>query len=78
MSEKDTGGPAFPDPGRAQSVKQREILGNQGMSLRDWFAGMAMQAMMTQTEPSLRMASRNAIAIVAYEVANTMIQERSK
>ena len=36
--DKNNGGPAFPDPGRAQSQKQREALGNEGMTLRDYFA----------------------------------------
>lgn len=32
---------AFPDPGRAQSEKQREKLTEKGMSLRDYFAAKA-------------------------------------
>ncbi len=39
----NTGGPAFPDPGRAQSAKQREVLTDTGMTLRDYFAAKAMQ-----------------------------------
>lgn len=40
------GGPAFPDPGRAQSAKQREVLTGTGMTLRDYFAAKAMQGML--------------------------------
>lgn len=43
MSNINNGGPAFPDPGRAQSAKQREVLTDTGMTLRDYFAIRAFQ-----------------------------------
>ncbi|NLZ11092.1 MAG: hypothetical protein GX086_07150 [Alcaligenaceae bacterium] len=42
------GGPAFPDPGRGQSAKQRDLIGNPGMSLRDYFAAKAMQGLLSK------------------------------
>lgn len=36
-----TGGAAFPDPGRAQSAKQREKLPNTGMTMLDYFIANA-------------------------------------
>lgn len=75
----DDGGPAFctrqfgqPDP-------------HPGMSLRDWFAGMAMQALIvaTATDPELKRASEEArlqppecFAIAAYKTADAMIAKK--
>lgn len=46
MTIRDDGGPAFPTLKLAQSSEGRLLTYNEnaGMSLRDWFAGMAMQA----------------------------------
>lgn len=38
---KTNGGAAFPDPGRAQSAKQREKLTETGMTLQDYFVAHA-------------------------------------
>jgi len=65
MSSKD-GGAAFPLGGSA--VRGR----NEGMSLRDWFAGMAMQALIQREGDYARTASR------AYEIADDMLNEREK
>lgn len=57
--KKDDGGIAFPIPGFTD-----------GMSLRDWFAGMALQGLkVTPYSPSL-------MAIVAYQLADAMIEAR--
>jgi hypothetical protein len=65
---KDTGGPAFPSThphGRKDCV-----------SLRDWFAGMAMQGLLAcpvQPQSGPDMYVRD-----AYTLADAMLKERSK
>ena len=69
---KDTGGPAFPtlaDNGHAMN--------QDGMSLRDWFAGKAMQGMIAcDTERSPEQVP--IIVKSAYVMADAMLKERSK
>lgn len=79
MDDKKTGGAAFPDPGRAQSAKQRETITETGMTLRDYFAGEALIGMLTQAaamnreSPPCELASK-----VAYRYADAMLLERAK
>ena len=61
---KDTGGPAFPS-----TYPNRD-----GMTLRDWFAGMAM----AQLCVAQNTATREQDAETAYTIADAMIAERSK
>ena len=66
-----TGGPAFPtlaDNGHAMN--------QDGMTLRDWFAGKAMQGLFAcpmQPQSGPEMYARD-----AYAVADAMLKERSK
>ena len=60
------GGPAFP----AQHFDLAD--GEHGMTLRDWLAGMAMQGLMDAAMPLAKIAEE------AYQMADAMIQERSK
>jgi hypothetical protein len=65
---KDTGGPAFP----STHPHGRE----EGMSLRDWFAGKAMQGLLAcpvQPQSGPDMYARD-----AYALADAMLKERSK
>ena len=67
---KDAGGWAFP----AQHFDLAEH--EHGMTMRDWFAGMAMQGMLAcpiQPQSGPDMYARD-----AYALADAMIQERSK
>ena len=49
MNTIDDGGPAFPcQPKNGQGYPCGEML--PGMSLRDWFAGMALQGLLTQRQ----------------------------
>jgi len=75
---KNTGGPAFPRDGRTPFLPQ------DGMTLRDHYAGQAMAALISGA-----LASRDAklverfgrvgtAAEVAYEYADAMIKERGK
>jgi hypothetical protein len=68
------GGPAFPvvcnDLSKYQLVEP-------GMSLRDWFAGMAMQAFLSEYGSDEKEEDQQ-IAEVVYKLADAMIAERNK
>ncbi len=63
MSKND-GGAAFP----------AEITGDPGMSLRDWFAGMALQGIMAHGTNNVKYPAADAIR--AFELADAMIARR--
>lgn len=77
------GGAAFPDPGRAQSAKQREKLTETGMTLRDYFAAKAMQAVLQGPPPTkIReedkgLTGAEFVAQKAYLMADAMLKARS-
>ena len=60
---KDTGGPAFP--------QQDDATGSDGMTLRDYFAAKAMQALITRISMSGGDQARK-----AYEIADAMLKAR--
>lgn len=72
----DNGGPAFPlDP---ETNRLREA---QGMSLRDYFAGQALMAMLSQPANAQNIAAyddTNTVARSAYGFADAMLHERAK
>ena len=76
---KPDGGPAFPTviknhvPGEPLKVKEDYY---PGMTLRDWFAGMAMMEMHTNVKRNND--STGHIALEAYTQADAMIAEREK
>lgn len=76
MSKKDTGGNAFPAISMSGSSGEYFPVTESGMSLRDWFAGMAMQGL-NAAEWTQDMKA-NTIASVAYDCADAMIAEREK
>lgn len=69
------GGPAFP-------ISEHGLQGYNGMSLRDWFAGLAMQAIIAKHPAEVVAGSMNEIdaptAKGAYEYADAMIAERKE
>ena len=73
---KLTGGPAFPtlaDNGHAMN--------QDGMDLRDYFAAKVVQGLWANATALAQMPAGSeaaAIASVAYEVADAMLEERSK
>ena len=73
MSQLDKSGPAFPVPCSGSEVKYFE-----GMTLRQWYAGMALQGMIGRVDAiySAGMARAEAIAEWAYEQADAMLQQR--
>lgn len=76
------GGPAFPEidksyrdcNGTAVEIRDYKVTG--GMSLRDWFAGKAMQAYVTS--PAWEGAKRDSIAKWAYNMADEMLKARGE
>lgn len=73
MIEKETGGPAFPVVVKCLDGST-EI--QAGMTLRDWFAGKALEGMLGG-EPGSHLVPPNA-AELAFEYADAMIAERAK
>jgi hypothetical protein len=87
MSAVKDGGPAFPragfwsDDGPCATDTQPQG----GMSLRDWFAGQALVAIIQVTSAGLHQPSKKhgcrvveAIALDAYEMADAMIAARGE
>jgi len=79
------GGPAFPihDSGYNPTKQKWEPLGATGMSLRDWFAGMAMQQFVDQRDHNIWASekfqeARSEIAAAAYNIADAMLAAREK
>lgn len=79
MSVKDNGGWAFPQPMFQHS--NGEVYGagswdnfNGGMTLRDWFAGQALNACLDYHGPHERVEA----AKTAYAVADAMLAESAK
>jgi hypothetical protein len=50
--------------------------GQQGMELRDWFAGLAMQGMLSENS-GVRYTTEE-LVYFSYEVADVMMKEREK
>lgn len=67
---KNTGGPAFPAPAGVQHITE------QGMTLRDYFAAKAMQALIYR--PESEYWTTEEIAIDAYSYADEMLKEREQ
>lgn len=73
---KDDGGPAFPRYGVKAGFSHTKPYYEDGMTLRDWFAG---QALCFITHPDMkRNALATDIAHSAYMIADAMLAERSK
>jgi fructose 1,6-bisphosphatase len=80
------GGPAFPREDYQGNGRPGEPLGQQGMSLRDYFAAAAMQGFMSG--PSMEVAEKVAraetidvqtlIVRSAYQIADAMLEERTR
>lgn len=63
-----TGGPAFPWDG----------MGDDGMTLRDYFAAKAMQGRLASFDMQLLADDLPALAESSYLIADAMLKERSK
>lgn len=74
------GGPAFPRPaskGINYLTGEEEAIVDpqQGMSLRDWFAGMALQCLVVDFDNSCDV---NDVACNAYFLADAMLRVRTR
>lgn len=70
MSEIDNGGPAFP-----VQVNGNPADINEGMSLRDWFAGQALTIVYMRFETSADPCPSD-LAMQAYFIADAMLEAR--
>lgn len=71
MSSSDTGGPAFPHGPTHQYGS------HPGMSLRQWYAGMAMQGLLaSETEENDKGYSE--LAEMAFKQADAMLEQEGK
>ena len=73
MSNKNTGGPAFPHDDRAQYAERS------GMTLRDYFAAKAMpvhMAALSTWDAGSQEAWQNEIARLSYATADAMLRAR--
>lgn len=75
---KETGGPAFPYSGVHHTEARNYIIDSHGMTLRDHFAGLAMQAWLTQIDPEEMEDMMERWAENSYEFADCMIRVRKK
>ena len=73
MTTKDDGGPAFPN-----ITPDMPIQGGPGMSIRDWFAGMAMQGIISCPGDLDGYYEEDVVATNAYKMADAMLRERAK
>jgi len=69
------GGPAFPRSGQPGVNGITEAEEQEGMRLRDWFAGMALQAIFARFDHTW---SVEHMAAQAYATADAMIAERER
>jgi len=88
MSTQNDGGPAFPGNVDTRLVfsdvgGEIEPVGHKGMSLRDWFAGQALQGLMSNyellkmlDEQAPKLPTRHVAAQHAYGFADAMLKER--
>lgn len=80
MSTINDGGPAFPRDGNVQA-HCKHVHSQSGMTLRDWFAGMALQGYLAGREnPTREMIPgdkhHHAVAMACYRYADAMIAAR--
>lgn len=79
MSEKDTGGQAFPRA--AAQLNVGYVAEQKGMTLRDYFAAKAMQGMLAYPGCDTRGSHHNnntsqGVASMAYDYADAMLEAR--
>ncbi|MFP1879746.1 hypothetical protein [Lonsdalea quercina] len=71
---KETGGPAFPR--EDYQCNGGFGLGQEGVSLRDYFAARAMQGILSN--PGLNIDAVKRVVRDAYKVADAMLEARNK
>ena len=76
MPIDDDGGPAFAM--QATEVVGRLCSGNEGMTLRDWFAGQAMAPVLAAVFAGQREETFDFVAERCYHTADAMIAEKRR
>ena len=74
---KKDGGPAFP----RDSFRDEEaglLITQNGMTLRDWFAGQALMGQIASEAPDFVDKDAEATAKRCYQIADAMLAEREK
>lgn len=71
MNSINTGGPAFP-------IDIPSVGHSTGMTLRDYFAAKAMQAVLSDPEITDIAKTKDWIAICSYSVADAMLKAREQ
>ena len=75
----DSSGPAFPRPKSFNPSGHFESFAQDGMSLRDWFAGQALIGFIMRASPPERYSIVDSeLAERAYEFAAAMLEARQK
>lgn len=80
-TERNDGGPAFPGKppmARIDEGGRVELLGGDGMSLRDWFAGQALTGQCAASLLDGKEATAVERAKRMYQMADAMLAEREK
>ena len=75
MSKVDDGGAAFPRHGHTDPATDKWIPAQEGMTLRDWFAGQALAGWVAKYGSDV--ASTDA-ALCAWEYADAMLEARTQ
>lgn len=81
---KNDGGQAFPSTYQlinAGGEQYQQHLTGGGMTLRDWFAGMALQGWLAswpESQPEMTQESEQKLCEFTYRLADAMIAEREK
>ena len=79
MSEINQGGFVYPRESH-ENMYGHKVAGQQGISRRDWLAGLAMQGMLANCPEDTIEATQAFLAIpsLAYRMADAMIAESQK
>ena len=74
------GGPAFPAPMFTRQADGQPMcpqeFGLGGMTLRDWFAGQALQSYLAGRNSDARDSNAVAVAVACYKYADAMLAAR--
>lgn len=81
MSEINTGGPAFPTKKRVlrDGYAIPDFEPTHGMTLRDYYAGKAMEALIAKSSGQDSTGGKNGVPLIAkyaYEYADAMLKAR--
>lgn len=77
MSAINDGGPAFPRDTKWNLDGSVSQSGSKGMSLRDWFAGMALSGILNNSNAFANMGDKD-VAENCYRAADAMLAARER